>query len=193
MTDLSKACEPKSDQLNADDLISGPITIKITAVKVNESDQPVAINYEGDNGKPWKPCKSSLRTLIAGWKTSDGDKFVGRSVTLCLDPEVTWAGQAVGGIRISHMSDIKSDLRLMITVSRGKKKPCTIKRLNVVPLKEITESELELFKADFDSAENMEDLKLVGAKIADAGYDETGTNKLKELYRSASAKLRENA
>ena len=55
MTDLTSTITPKSDQLNYDDFIGkGSITIKVTAVKKSPDDkqQPVAISYEGDNGKP---------------------------------------------------------------------------------------------------------------------------------------------
>lgn len=190
MTDLRKAIEPKSDQLNADDLISGPITVKITSVKVASGEQPVSISYEGDDGKPWKPCKSSLRTMITGWNTSDGDKFVGRSVTLKLDSDVTWAGQAVGGIRIDAMSDIEKELKLMLTVSRGKKKPCVIKRLNIIPLKKITDDELTLFTADMEGAESMSDLKLIGAKIKGGGFDKESQDSLSAIYREASKAIR---
>lgn len=70
MTDMSKTIEPNSDQLNADDLLTGPRTITITDVKVREgSDQPVSVFYEGDNGKPYKPGKSMRRLMIAVWGT----------------------------------------------------------------------------------------------------------------------------
>ena len=64
MTDLSKTIDPKSDQLNSDDLIAGPITIRITKVSANLSspEQPISIFFEGDNGKPYKPCKSMRRS-----------------------------------------------------------------------------------------------------------------------------------
>ena len=102
MTDLRKAIEPKSDQQNADDLITGPRTVKITAVKVDAgaNQQPVSINFEGDNNKPYKPCKSMIRAMVKVWKSNDSQSFVGKSMTLYLDPDVTWGGMAVGGIRI---------------------------------------------------------------------------------------------
>ncbi len=54
---LMNAIKPKSDQLNADDLLTGPRTITITEVVNRETpDQPVWIRYEGDGGKPYKPC-----------------------------------------------------------------------------------------------------------------------------------------
>ena len=58
MTDITKTVAPKTDQLNADDLVGGrKMTIKITGVKGSGGkDQPISISFEGDNGKPWKPC-----------------------------------------------------------------------------------------------------------------------------------------
>ena len=56
--DLSKTIIPKSDQLNADDLISGAKTIKIRDIKGGADEaQPVCIYFYGDNNKPFKPCK----------------------------------------------------------------------------------------------------------------------------------------
>jgi hypothetical protein len=71
MLDLSKTIAPRSDQLNADDLIGGPRTITITGVKLVAEDQPVAISFDNDEGKPWKPCKSMRRVLVkAGAQTA---------------------------------------------------------------------------------------------------------------------------
>jgi hypothetical protein len=41
---LENTIIPKSDQLNADDLIGGPRTITITGVKAGTPEQPVTIN-----------------------------------------------------------------------------------------------------------------------------------------------------
>lgn len=133
VTNLSPTIIPKSDQLNADQLLGGPITIKVTEVSVSESpDQPVIIHYEGENGRPFKPCKSMRKVLIFAWG-DDGTKWIGRSMTLFNDPDVKWAGVKVGGIRISHMSDIERELQLQLTATRGKKEPFVIKRLNAAP------------------------------------------------------------
>jgi hypothetical protein len=49
---IGETIQPKSDQLNADDLIGGSKTIKITQIKVYDREvQPVEISYEGDEGK----------------------------------------------------------------------------------------------------------------------------------------------
>jgi hypothetical protein len=129
--DLSKTITPKSDQLNADDLIAGPITIKITGIKgTTDAQQPVAINYEGDNGKPYKPCKSMRRVLIQIWG-SDGTKYVGRKLTLFRDEAVAFGGIAVGGIRISHASDIAAAKTMALTASKTSRKPFTVKPMTI--------------------------------------------------------------
>lgn len=134
MSDMRPAIVPKSDQLNADDLLSGPITIKITDVKIKPGEQPVSIFYEGDNGKPYKCCKSMARVLVAAWG-ADASKYTGRSLTLFCDPKVKWAGMEVGGIRISHMSDIDSQMTMALTVTRANKKPFTVRPIETANTK----------------------------------------------------------
>lgn len=135
MNDMAAAIIPKSDQLNADDLLAGPITIKITGVTVRGGqEQPVSIHYEGDDGKPYKSCKSMNRVLVTAWGP-DSSQYVGRSLTLYCDPKVKWGGMEVGGIRISHMSDIDSAITMALTVTRANKKPYTVKPLQVVAAK----------------------------------------------------------
>jgi len=128
MTDMRAVIEPKSDQVNSDDLIGGPRTIRVTKVTVSAGEQPVSVYFEGDNGKPWKPCKSMCRLLVAAWGP-DAAAYTGRSVTLYRDPSVRWGGMDVGGIRISHMSHIERDMLVALTVTRGKRAPYTVKVL----------------------------------------------------------------
>lgn len=124
--DISKTIEPKSDQLNADDLIGGAKTIKITAVKAIDAEaQPVSIYFEGDNNKPYKPSKGMRRVLVALWG-ADAKVFIGRSLTLYRDDEVRFGGVEVGGIRISHASHINEPTRVLETISKGKRRPVTI-------------------------------------------------------------------
>ena len=136
MGSLAKAIEPKSDQLNADDLITGPRTVKITAVDINESaEQKVVIHFEGDNGKPYKPCKTMTRVMAAIWGGADeGKSFIGQSMTLYRDPKVKWGGVEVGGIRISHMTGITNDTPLMMTEKRGSRKAIVIHPLKVADI-----------------------------------------------------------
>lgn len=135
--DLSKTIIPKSDQLNADDLISGSKTIKIRDVKGGSDDaQPVSIYFYGDNNKPFKPCKSMRRVLVQLWG-ADGLQFIGKRMTLFRDDTVKWAGVDVGGIRISHVSHISSATRVLLTTARNKRTPMTIDVLPLVELKDL--------------------------------------------------------
>lgn len=132
MTDLSTTIAPKSSQLNSDDLITGPITIRITKVSANPStpEQPISIFYEGDGGKPYLPCKGMRRVLVNTWG-SDGSKFPGRAMTLYRDPTVKFGGFEVGGIRISHMTDIAKPVTMALTASKASRKPFTVQPLKV--------------------------------------------------------------
>ena len=129
MIDISQTVAPKSDQLNSDDLIGGPRTITVTRVsKMKEPDQPIAIYFEGDGGKPYKPGKSMRRVLLRIWG-QDGAAYAGRRMTLYRDDAVQFGGAAVGGIRISHMSGISSAVTMALTVTRASRKPFTVKPL----------------------------------------------------------------
>lgn len=156
MNDMASTIIAKSDQLNADDLLSGPITVKIRETKVAGSgEQPVSIFYEGENNKAWKPCKSMCRVMVAFWGP-DSKKYIGKSITLFRDPDVTWAGMKVAGIRISHMSDIDGEKIISLTKSQGNKKPWMVKPLILtIPL----------------TPEEIADMKNTGEESAAKGMD----------------------
>ncbi len=128
MSNMLSTIIPKTDQLNADSLIGGPITVKINKISISTGDQPVTLGYEGDNGRPFKPCKSMRRVLVTVWG-EDGNAYVGRSLTLYCDIKVTFGGAAVGGIRISHMSHLDTEKTILLTASKANKKPFTVKPL----------------------------------------------------------------
>lgn len=120
MVDMAQFTEAKSDQLNADDLIGVSKTITVTKVTGKEGDQPISIYYEGDNGKPFKPCKTIRRVLMGVWGRYAND-YIGRSMTIYRDDEVSFGGLAVGGIRISHMSNLDKETIIVVNKSKGKK------------------------------------------------------------------------
>ncbi len=125
---LSSTIIPKSDQLNADDLISGPRTIKIMSVQPGSKEQPVSIGFDGDTGRPYKPSKSMRRVLVTLWG-NEGSAYIGRRLTIYRDPEVKFGGDAVGGIKISHASDISQPATIVLTESRAKRKPFRVEVL----------------------------------------------------------------
>ena len=129
--DMAQFIAPKSSQLNADDLVGGPRTITVTKVSgTGNAEQPVAISFEGDEGRPFLPCKSMRRILVAVWG-KDASQYVGRSMRIYRDPKVTWGGMEVGGIRISHASDIERDTVIALTETKKSRKPFTVRPLTV--------------------------------------------------------------
>ena len=114
---------PKSDQLNADDLLIGPITVTITKVRRGDKEQPIIVELE--DRRPYKPCKTMRRILIAVF-SDDPKTWSGQRMTLYCDPDVLWGGVKIGGIRISHLSGLEHPRTFMLTKSRGKRAEVTI-------------------------------------------------------------------
>ena len=113
---------PKSDQINADDLLARPMTVTIAGVSAGTAEQPVNIRLHGE-ARVYRPCKTMRRVLVHLWG-DDGHAWIGRRVTLVHDPEVKYGGVKVGGIRISHMSDIPATatIAVMLTKAGGQAK-----------------------------------------------------------------------
>lgn len=130
--DISHTLAPRSDQLNNDDVVASPVTVTVTEVKPGPDDQPVHIHTEEYPGRPFKPSLTARRVIAAAWGT-DTTQWVGKRMTLYSDPTVTWAGQQVGGIRISHMSDLEQPMKLRLTETRNKRKEHTIQPLSEDP------------------------------------------------------------
>lgn len=126
--DLSSTIAPKSDQLNADDLIAGPRTFTIEKVTQGNSEQPVNIFLTESPGRPWKPSKSMRRVLVTAWGP-DGNAYAGHHVTLYRNPDTKFGGETVGGIEISGLTGISKPLKLALTVTRGKKRAHTVQPL----------------------------------------------------------------
>jgi len=134
MGKLEQAIAVKSDQLNSDDLITGPMTIKISDIGYYQDNgrTKILIHFDGDNGKPWKPCTTMARVMASVWGVNeDGAALIGHSLTVYRDPSVKWSGMAVGGIRISHMDAIDKERVEMVTITRGKKEAMIIKPLKL--------------------------------------------------------------
>ena len=136
---MKDTIKPKSDQLNADDLLTGPITVQVVKVERGNAEQPVTIQIEGR--QPYKPCKSMRRVLVQAWSEFP-DKWIGRTMTLYCDPSVMFGGVRVGGIRISHMSDIDRDREFSLTQTRGKKALHRVQRLDQKPAGGVTAEDL---------------------------------------------------
>lgn len=127
--DISGTLAPNSDQLDAVDLLSGPQTFTVERVTKGNAEQPIQIHFR-EFPRPWRPGVNQRRVLGNVWGT-DSTAWAGRRLTLFCDQDVAYGGQKVGGIRVSHMSDITKRTGTPIIPTRGKS---TI--YNVDPLKE---------------------------------------------------------
>lgn len=138
VSNLRDTIVPKSDQLNAEQLLSAPMTIVVTDVKRGSgADQPVILNYLNDEGRPYKPCKTCRKILIFAWG-DDGSEWIGKRMTLYCDPDIKFGGVKVGGIRISHLSDIERDMAVSLNVTKGKKGEFVIRKLaDIRPVSEL--------------------------------------------------------
>jgi hypothetical protein len=161
---------PKSDQLNSDDLIGGTMTITVTKVSANEGspEQPISIYFDGDNGKPYKPCKSMRRVMVAVWG-ADASKYVGRSMTLYRDAAVQFGGMQVGGIRISHMSHIDEKKTMALTATRAKRAPFTVLPLLNAPVAK--DAGLEAVLATLKAIAKPGQMDALGAAWKEIGAD----------------------
>ena len=166
MNDMSAVIIPKSDQWNADDFIAGPMTFTIKEVRISAgSEQPVSIVLEGTD-KFYRPCKSMSRVLVQAWG-ADAKAYVGKSLTLYRDPTVKWAGMEIGGIRISHMSDIDGPKQMMLTATKGSRKP-----FKVMPLVAPQQSQSSDFSgqlAELRSIAKPGNMDALGAKWQEIG------------------------
>lgn len=137
ISDLRATIIPKSDQLNAEQLLGGPMTITVSDVSVGGGeDQPVTVHYHGDAGRPFKPCKTMRKLLIMAWG-QDGREWIGKAMTLYNDQAVRFGGMDVGGIRISHLSHIKGQIKASLTATKGKKAQFVVDALEVVALEDV--------------------------------------------------------
>jgi hypothetical protein len=123
---LTESIAPRSDQLNADDLIGGPVTVTVIEVRSGTPDQPVnVVTEEFGAERPYKPSKSMRRVLVMAWG-AESAAFVGRKLTLFRNPAIRFGKEEVGGIQISHMSHIDAPISVALTVTRGKRAPFTV-------------------------------------------------------------------
>ncbi len=124
--DLTESIAPRSDQLNADDLISGPVTVTIQEVIKGTAEQPVDVVVVEFPGRAYRPSKSMRRVMVMAWG-AEASAYAGRSLTLYRNPEITFGKDKVGGIEISHLSHLEKSLTVALTATRGKRKSFTVK------------------------------------------------------------------
>jgi hypothetical protein len=170
--DISKTIQANSEQVNADDLAS-PITVTITNVEKGTADQPVFVHLAEFPGRTFRPAKTVRRLLVAAWGTNAAD-YVGRRLTIYNDRTVKWAGQEIGGVRVSHMSGLDKPLSVQLSVSRGKRAPHVVQPLPDAPP---AEDRAKTAINAITNAPSIPELDKLWARVVGGGLDRIPTVK----------------
>lgn len=161
--DMSDTIAPKSDQLDAVDLLGGDRTFTIERVTRNNDEQPFNFHLVGFP-RPWRPGLSMRRVLMACWG-KDAATYVGRRVTLYCDPDVQFGGAAVGGTRIRALSHIDKPKQVPLLIKRGKSAIFVVQ-----PLKEEAPPKVPDYMADARAAKTRDEFRKVWKRAHDAGH-----------------------
>ncbi len=122
--DLTESIQPRSDQVNADDLIAGPITYTIREVIQGKAESPFDFMLV-ETDRAYRPSKTMRRLIVAAWGPKT-EPYAGRRLTLYREPSIKFGGQTVGGIRVSHVSHIDSRVEILVQTTRGKREKFTV-------------------------------------------------------------------
>jgi hypothetical protein len=125
--DLTESIAPRSDQVNADDLIAGPQTYTIREVIAGKAESPFDFLLV-ETDRAYRPSKTMRRVIVNAWGP-EASAYSGRRLTLYREPTIKFGGATVGGIRISHMSHIDGRVEVQAQVTRGKREKFVVQPL----------------------------------------------------------------
>jgi hypothetical protein len=177
---------PDSTQINAEDLLTGPMTVTVKGVRRGNREQPINVDLV-ETDRAYRPCKTMRRVLIAAF-SDDPKRWVGQRMTLYCDPNVTWAGVKVGGVRISHLSGLDEPKTFLLTQTRGRKAEVVIMPLPSA-LSESDEAFIAECKGEIAAAETMEVLKAIGFILKEK--TEPVRDALRDVYAKRNRELSE--
>jgi hypothetical protein len=149
--DLTESIAPRSDQVNADDLVGGPQTYTIREVRQGAAEQPFDFMLV-ETERAYRPSKTMRRLIVAAWGP-DANAYTGRRLTLYREPSIKFGGAVVGGIRISHMSHIPKRIEEKFQTTRGKRETFTVDPLPDAPAPDPNAAKLAELKAEWKSAD----------------------------------------
>jgi len=175
--DMTESLAPKSDQLDAIDLVAGPRTFTIENVSKHNNEQPFNFHLAGFP-RVWRPGKSMRRVIAAAWGTKAA-AYIGQSVTLFCDPSVQFGNEAVGGTRISHMTGLDKPLKVPLLVKKGRSAVFTVQPLAAPAHKRDWLAEAALAAGD------LENVKAVYMAAQQAGEGPDMLNKIKSHAQPA--------
>jgi len=157
--DLTQSIEARSDQINADDLVSGPATYTIREVVGGKAEAPFDFMLV-ETDRAYRPSKTMRRVIVAAWGP-EAANYAGRRLTLYREPSIQFGGKTVGGIRISAMSHIDKRVEVMLQTTRGKRET-----FRVDPLPEL--SAADVLRAEWKTADP-DRRKAIEAEVAALG------------------------
>ncbi|RNL64400.1 hypothetical protein EFK50_07705 [Nocardioides marmoriginsengisoli] len=132
--DITNSLAPRSDQINADDLVAGPQTFTIREVIGGKAEQPYDFLLV-ETERAFRPAVTMRRLIAAAWGV-EADQYVGRRLTVYRDPTIRFGKDVVGGVRISHMSHIDGRVEVKVQVTRGRRETFAVE-----PLPDLTPAE----------------------------------------------------
>lgn len=140
--------EPRSDQINADDFVGGARTFTIAKIEPGRAEKKYDISLAEVDGRYWRPPLTVLRLMIAAWG-DEASNWIGQKVTLYRDPDVRFGSDLVGGVRISHMTNLPGNqaLELPLAEKRGRRAMHTVQPLVEAPTQPRSTEAIAAFKA----------------------------------------------
>lgn len=178
--DLTESIAPKSDQLNADDLISGAVTVTIAEVRAGTAEQPVDVILAEFPGRAYRPSKSMRRVMVMAWG-AEASTYAGHRLTLFRNPDIKFGSATVGGIEISHLSHIAKPLTVALTATRGKRKNFTVQ-----PLPDAKPTERRDFLAEAKAATDVDGIRNVWFAAKEAGETQANLDDIQALATPAA-------
>lgn len=124
MTSVAHLTVAKSDQLNAADVVGGKKVLEVTKVTVPKtlsSSTPLVINYNGENGRPWKITSVTVVRILRKIWGDDSANWIGQHVEVVCDETVVYAGEEVGGVRPVAATGIETTQTIKLKEKRGPK------------------------------------------------------------------------
>lgn len=154
--DITSALAPKSDQLDAIELVNPrTFTIDTGSRLGNREGQAVVEIRLVDFPRVWRPSKGMLDVLVAVWGTNAAE-WVGKSITLYNDADVTFGKDKVGGVRIAAMSGIEKETTVSI---RGRGQGARKMPWRIQPLADAPAIDITTYTPELDHATNVDALK----------------------------------
>ena len=153
--DMTDSLIAKSNQLNALDLVE-PRTFTIEKITQGSAEQPFDFHLKEIPGRPYRPSKGMRRVIAHGWGAKDiGETYPGRRLTLYCDHTVRWAGAPVGGIRVSHMSNIGKAFEMPLAESKQKRITYRVEPLADLPAAVVVNAEQVAASSSIDELRSL--------------------------------------